>query len=107
VVLNQTDTAEAGSPASAETASAPDVTLRAIRKTYGDVVAVDTVDLEVAQGEFFTMLGPPARARRPLSASSPDSSGRIRAASCSVARTGRAAASSGTTGASSSSMGRR
>ena len=39
--------------------SAPaDVSLTAIRKTYGDVVAVDTVDLEIARGEFFTMLGP-------------------------------------------------
>jgi putative spermidine/putrescine transport system ATP-binding protein len=39
--------------------SAPaDVTLTGIRKTYGDVVAVDSVDLEIAQGEFFTMLGP-------------------------------------------------
>jgi putative spermidine/putrescine transport system ATP-binding protein len=35
-----------------------DVTLIGIRKTYGDVVAVDSVDLEIAQGEFFTMLGP-------------------------------------------------
>ncbi len=29
-----------------------------LRKTYGDVVAVDSVDLEIAAGEFFTMLGP-------------------------------------------------
>ena len=35
-----------------------DVSLSAIRKTYGEVVAVDSVDLEVARGEFFTMLGP-------------------------------------------------
>ena len=38
--------------------SKPDVTLTGIRKTYGDVVAVDSVDLEVERGEFFTMLGP-------------------------------------------------
>ena len=31
---------------------------RAVRKTYGDVVAVDGVDLEIPRGEFFTMLGP-------------------------------------------------
>ena len=31
---------------------------RALRKTYGDVVAVDDVDLHVADGEFFTLLGP-------------------------------------------------
>src|SRR4051794_31579554 len=35
-----------------------DVTLTTIRKTYGDVVAVDSIDLEIARGEFFTMLGP-------------------------------------------------
>ncbi len=29
-----------------------------LRKTYGEVVAVDGVDLEIQQGEFFTMLGP-------------------------------------------------
>ena len=43
---------------SVEATGAPDVTLTGIRKTYGDVVAVDSVDLEIAQGEFFTMLGP-------------------------------------------------
>jgi putative spermidine/putrescine transport system ATP-binding protein len=35
-----------------------DVSLEGIRKTYGDVVAVDSVDLNVADGEFFTLLGP-------------------------------------------------
>ena len=35
-----------------------DVRLDGIRKTYGDVVAVDHVDLEIAAGEFFTLLGP-------------------------------------------------
>ncbi|HEX6702284.1 MAG TPA: ABC transporter ATP-binding protein [Gaiellaceae bacterium] len=43
----------------AETAAAPpDVRLVEIRKTYGDVVAVDGVELSVARGEFFTLLGP-------------------------------------------------
>ena len=37
---------------------APDICLRGVRKSYGDVVAVDGIDLEVASGEFFTMLGP-------------------------------------------------
>ena len=37
---------------------APDVTLQSLRKSYGDVAAVDGVDLEVQAGEFFTMLGP-------------------------------------------------
>src|SRR3954447_21631417 len=35
-----------------------DVRLVDVRKTYGDVVAVDRVDLEVEPGEFFTLLGP-------------------------------------------------
>jgi putative spermidine/putrescine transport system ATP-binding protein len=37
---------------------APAVRLDAIRKAYGQVVAVDGVDLEIAEGEFFTLLGP-------------------------------------------------
>jgi len=36
----------------------PDIRLTGLRKTYGDVVAVDSVDLEIARGEFFTLLGP-------------------------------------------------
>jgi putative spermidine/putrescine transport system ATP-binding protein len=35
-----------------------DVRLTGVRKTFGDVVAVDSIDLEVARGEFFTLLGP-------------------------------------------------
>jgi putative spermidine/putrescine transport system ATP-binding protein len=35
-----------------------DVRLDAIVKRYGDVVAVDGVDLEIRRGEFFTLLGP-------------------------------------------------
>jgi putative spermidine/putrescine transport system ATP-binding protein len=35
-----------------------DVTLAGIRKTYGDVVAVEHLELEIGRGEFFTMLGP-------------------------------------------------
>jgi putative spermidine/putrescine transport system ATP-binding protein len=38
--------------------SAADVRLVGVRKTYGDVVAVGGIDLEVARGEFFTLLGP-------------------------------------------------
>jgi putative spermidine/putrescine transport system ATP-binding protein len=34
------------------------VRLVALRKTYGDVVAVDHVDFEIGAGEFFTLLGP-------------------------------------------------
>ncbi len=36
----------------------PDVRLVGVRKTYGDVVAVDRVELDVQPGEFFTLLGP-------------------------------------------------
>ncbi len=32
--------------------------LSGIRRTYGDVVAIDRLDLEIAEGEFFTLLGP-------------------------------------------------
>jgi putative spermidine/putrescine transport system ATP-binding protein len=39
-------------------AAAPDIRLSALSKRYGDVVAVDTIDLEIARGEFFTFLGP-------------------------------------------------
>ena len=35
-----------------------EVAVEGARKTYGDVVAVDGVDLHVADGEFFTLLGP-------------------------------------------------
>src|SRR5262245_5896860 len=46
------------SPVSSAKPAAVDVRLVGVRKTYGDVVAVDHVDLEVASGEFFTLLGP-------------------------------------------------
>ncbi len=35
-----------------------DVRLVGLRKRYGEVTAVDGVDLEIGRGEFFTMLGP-------------------------------------------------
>jgi putative spermidine/putrescine transport system ATP-binding protein len=35
-----------------------DVRLAGLRKRFGDVAAVDGVDLEIRRGEFFTMLGP-------------------------------------------------
>jgi ABC-2 type transport system ATP-binding protein len=38
--------------------SAPSLLLRGLRKTFGDVVAVDGLDLEVARGECFGLLGP-------------------------------------------------
>jgi len=36
----------------------PAVRLERIEKRYGDVTAVDGIDLEIADGEFFSMLGP-------------------------------------------------
>jgi putative spermidine/putrescine transport system ATP-binding protein len=37
---------------------ASSISLTSVRKTYKDAVAVDRIDLDVAQGEFFTLLGP-------------------------------------------------
>lgn len=36
----------------------PDVTFEGVTKKYGDVVAVDSIDLTVDRGEFFSFLGP-------------------------------------------------
>src|SRR6476659_5610296 len=43
---------------SAASAPLPDISLVGLRKTFGDVAAVDDIDLDIAKGEFFTMLGP-------------------------------------------------
>jgi putative spermidine/putrescine transport system ATP-binding protein len=50
--------AQAPAEPAAERSPAPDVRLTNLRKTYGEVVAVDGIELEIRQGEFFTMLGP-------------------------------------------------
>jgi putative spermidine/putrescine transport system ATP-binding protein len=42
----------------AETARRSAIRLTGLRKAYGDVVALEGLDLEVRQGEFFTLLGP-------------------------------------------------
>jgi putative spermidine/putrescine transport system ATP-binding protein len=61
------DPSIAGGPASSPTArtgsaraqsGVPAVTLERVRREFGDVVAVDDVDLEIAPGEFFSLLGP-------------------------------------------------
>ena len=39
-------------------AAVPDVEAVSLYRSYGDVVAVDGVDLAIAPGEFFTLLGP-------------------------------------------------
>ena len=36
----------------------PTVRLDGVTKAFGDFVAVDNLDLEIGQGEFFTLLGP-------------------------------------------------
>jgi ABC-2 type transport system ATP-binding protein len=38
--------------------AAPSLLLRGLRKSFGDVIAVDGIDLEVASGECFGLLGP-------------------------------------------------
>ena len=38
--------------------NAPAISLSGLTKTFGSVTAVESVDLEIAQGEFFSMLGP-------------------------------------------------
>ena len=49
-------------PAEADLESAtgapPAVRLTGIRRTYGDVTAIAGLDLDIAEGEFFTLLGP-------------------------------------------------
>jgi putative spermidine/putrescine transport system ATP-binding protein len=44
--------------ASRAAADVPDIHLEGLVKRYGETAAVDGVDLEVRQGEFFTLLGP-------------------------------------------------
>jgi putative spermidine/putrescine transport system ATP-binding protein len=53
-----TQTLSETQPVSATIPAAVDVRLLDVRKTYGDVVAVDSVDLGIDAGEFFTLLGP-------------------------------------------------
>ena len=36
----------------------PAISLRSLRKSFGAVVAVDGIDVDIADGEFFAMLGP-------------------------------------------------
>ena len=41
-----------------ERGETPDVVLRGVTKRFGDLVAVDNIDLEVQPGEFLALLGP-------------------------------------------------
>src|SRR3954465_9176814 len=45
-------------PEAGQVAGVPAVRLDGIRRVYGDVVAVAGIDLDIAAGEFFTLLGP-------------------------------------------------
>jgi putative spermidine/putrescine transport system ATP-binding protein len=49
---------ETPDPTKTTPAAAPAVRLASVEKRFGEVVAVDGVDLEVRDGEFFSMLGP-------------------------------------------------
>jgi len=48
----------ASQPLAQQVAASAEVRLEGLRKTFGDVVAVAGVDLEVHEGEFFSLLGP-------------------------------------------------
>jgi putative spermidine/putrescine transport system ATP-binding protein len=50
--------AQARSAAEEPVAAAPALRLTGIRRTYGEVVAISGLDLDIAEGEFFTLLGP-------------------------------------------------
>src|SRR5436190_12373167 len=54
--MERTAAIDVARPAGTDTRSA--VRLTGIRKLFGDVTAADGVDLEIVEGEFFTMLGP-------------------------------------------------
>ncbi|MGY0019985.1 ABC transporter ATP-binding protein [Streptomyces sp. YJ-C3] len=47
-----------GRPTQDAARGAAAIGLRGVRKTFGDVRAVDGVELDVAEGEFFSLLGP-------------------------------------------------
>src|SRR5437870_2061495 len=76
----------------AETAPAtPDVRIIGVRRSYGDVHAVDGVDLEIAPGEFFTLLGPSGSGKtttlRLIAGFEQPDAGRIELAGVDVTRT--------------------
>src|SRR5215207_10970195 len=50
--------APSSSPPAESSTKSVAVRLEHLEKRYGDVVAVDNIDLEVYDGEFFSMLGP-------------------------------------------------
>ena len=51
-------TEQQASAAASAPASGPAVRLVSLRRAYGDVLAVDGIDVEIAEGEFFSLIGP-------------------------------------------------
>ena len=56
--MTSEETPGPGPATMADPSTAPDIRLVGLVKRFGDFAAVDHIDLEVAHGEFFTMLGP-------------------------------------------------
>ena len=54
----QTEEAAVAGAENTAAAAAVDVRLAGVTKRFGDVTAVDNVDLEIRRGEFFALLGP-------------------------------------------------
>src|SRR4051794_6239994 len=53
-----TDEAAQAAQAAGGGSAESDIRLAGVRKRFGEVTAVDGVDIEVRRGEFFTLLGP-------------------------------------------------
>ena len=73
--------APSGSPSPPEPPAAPAVRLSGVRKSYGDVVAIVDLSMDVRPGEFFTMLGPSGSGKtttlRVIAGFEPADSGRV------------------------------
>src|SRR5215468_3139856 len=57
-VGDHTDAAAEAAPEDAGRAGANAVSLVGLHKQFGEIRAVDGIDLDIADGEFFSMLGP-------------------------------------------------
>jgi putative spermidine/putrescine transport system ATP-binding protein len=57
-MASTTPTTDTAMQIDADGEAAADIELRGLTKRYGDVTAVDGIDLTVKRGEFFTFLGP-------------------------------------------------
>src|SRR5213082_780943 len=81
--------------AGAPQAGVPAVRLSGVRRSYGPVTAVAGVDLEIAEGEFFTMVGPSGSGKTTLlrliaGFERPDAEARDQPQQRGLTRTGRA-----------------